>query len=102
MNGNRQLNEESLAAEMQVICTTILNLAKEYQGEGLALLSLLRSLENLHRTINEELFQTSLPNNRHELYNFLRDIEETGGWPYIERMKLQALLKNFEPERAEK
>ncbi|MBE9114618.1 hypothetical protein IQ249_01790 [Lusitaniella coriacea LEGE 07157] len=87
---------------MQVVCTEILSLAKEYQGDGLALLSLLRNLENLHRTINEELFQTSLPNSRHELYNFLRDIEETGGWPYIGRMKLRALLKNFESEGAKK
>ncbi|MDY6782958.1 MAG: hypothetical protein SW833_10490 [Cyanobacteriota bacterium] len=69
---------------------TILDLAREHQGDCQGLLALLRSLEQLHRTIQEEMFQPALPNTRHELYNLLKEIEETGGWPYIARMKLQA------------
>ena len=56
---------------------------------------LLRTLEDLHRRIQEQIFQPSLPDTRKNLYDLLREIEETGGWPYIERMKLQALLANF-------
>jgi hypothetical protein len=39
-----------------------------------------------------------LPDNRQALYSLLRDIEAEGGWPYIERMRLQAFLTNLEQE----
>ncbi len=57
------------------------------------LLALLRTLEQLHRRIRTEQFEPALPNTRKGLYGFLRDIEESGGWPYIERGKLQVLMK---------
>jgi hypothetical protein len=41
------------------------------------------------------VFQVSLPDNRQALYALLKDIEEEGGWPYIDRMRLRSLLKNF-------
>jgi hypothetical protein len=41
------------------------------------------------------MFEPSLPNTRKDLYGLLRDIEETGGWPYIERMKLQMLMEKL-------
>jgi hypothetical protein len=59
---------------------------------------LLRHLEELHRQIREEIFEPSLPNIRNDLYNLLRDIDESGGWPYIERMKLRALMHHLLPE----
>ncbi|NJL84189.1 MAG: hypothetical protein HC890_17010, partial [Chloroflexaceae bacterium] len=37
----------------------------------------------------------ALPNTRQELSHLLRNIEETGGWPYIERMRLQEFLGTF-------
>lgn len=46
----------------------------------------------LHREIRVDMFEPILPNTRKDLYSLLKDIEESGGWPYIERMKLQALL----------
>ncbi len=62
------------------------------------LVELLRTLEQLHRDIRVNLLEPSLPNTRNDLYDLLRDIEETGGWPYIERMKLQAFLQNLSIE----
>ena len=59
------------------------------------LVELLRTLEALHRDIRVNLLEPSLPNSRNDLYELLRDIDETGGWPYIERMKLQAFLKHL-------
>jgi hypothetical protein len=45
------------------------------------------------------LFQASLPDNRQALYALLKDIEESGGWPYVERLKLRSLLSNLpDPE----
>jgi hypothetical protein len=47
------------------------------------------------------LFEPSLPDTRNALYQLVRDIEESGGWPYIERMKLQAVLQHLLPEGEE-
>lgn len=101
MNGNQKVKLGQLEAQMQNLSQEVVALAKTHQGESLALLSLLRTLEQLHRNIQNDFFQASLPNNRHELYKLLKDIEETGGWPYIERMRLRSLLANLEVTAAE-
>lgn len=95
MNGNQQMKLGQLEAQMQKMSQEIVALATIYGEDSLALLFLLRTLEQLHRNIQNDLFQPSLPNNRHELYKLLKDIEETGGWPYIERMRLRSLLVNL-------
>lgn len=88
----------ALTIELEAIIQTIRALAQGYQGDCLALLSLLRALETLHAEIRDTLFQESLPDNRQALYHLLRDIELSGGWPYIQRMRLQELLKQFGSE----
>jgi hypothetical protein len=71
-------------------------LAKENQHDSLFLLSLLRDLEQIHRQIRVNYFETALPQTRNDLYQFVKDIEEKGGWPYIERMRLRDLLQSLE------
>ena len=88
-------------SELQAIATTIRSLAQQRQGDSLALVALLRGLEELHREIRDGIFQTSLPDNRQALYALLKDIEAEGGWPYIERMKLQSFLANLPAEAGE-
>lgn len=83
--------------ELQVIMTTVRTVAQASQSDILALLSLLRVLEELHREIRDDLFQEALPSNRQELYRLVREIESVGGWPYIPRFQLQALLANLQP-----
>jgi hypothetical protein len=85
----------ALEADLERLTASVLALAQRCQGDSYQLLSLLRTLEYLHRTICTEMFEPSLPDNRAALYQLLRDIEETGGWPYVERMKLKAFLRNF-------
>ena len=75
--------------------------AKQREGDCLALLELLRQLNELHYDIRETLFRDALPDNRQKLYSLLKDIEQEGGWPYIPRMKLLALLENMELENME-
>lgn len=82
-------------AKLEAIGTDIQALAQSYQGDSLALLAMLRRLEALHREIREGVFQQSLPDSRHGFHDLLKDIESEGGWPYIERMKLQSLLENW-------
>ncbi|MDX2097066.1 MAG: hypothetical protein SFW36_04755 [Leptolyngbyaceae cyanobacterium bins.59] len=81
--------------EFTEIAASIRQLAHDYRGNCLSLLHLLRLLEGLHREICDTLFQESLPDSRQALHALLRDIESQGGWPYIYRLKLQALLANF-------
>jgi hypothetical protein len=70
-------------------------LAKENQNDSLFLLSLLRELEQIHRQIRVNYFESALPQTRNDLYQFVKDIEEKGGWPYIERMRLRDLLQSL-------
>lgn len=95
MNCDRHLNNNHLDEKLEEISTSVWATAQQCQGNTLLLLSLLRSLELLHRQIREEIFQPSLPDTRQKLYPLLKEIEESGGWPYIERMKIEALLANF-------
>lgn len=71
------------------------DLAELHQADPLALLQILRTLEQLHRDIQQGYFQSALPDSRQSLYALLRDIEENGGWPYIQRWKLQDLFANL-------
>ncbi len=84
-----------IEAKLEAVGTDIQALAQSYQGDSLALLAVLRRLEALHREIREGVFQQSLPDSRHGFHDLLKDIESQGGWPYIERMKLQSLLENW-------
>jgi len=59
----------------------------------LLILRILRELEALHQEIRSQTFEKILPDTRHSLYPLLKDIQENGGWPYIERMKLQTILQ---------
>jgi hypothetical protein len=84
-----------LANSLDEITTEIHEIAEHHQGDPLSLLHLLRTLEQLHREIQQDYFQDALPNSRQALYALLRDIEENGGWPYVQRWKIQALFANL-------
>jgi hypothetical protein len=95
-------NVNDLAIEQEAIAFTVRTLAERHRGDGRSLLKILRTLEALHREVCEDYFQESLPTNRQALYKLLKDIESEGGWPYIKRMRIQALLVNLlEAEKAE-
>jgi hypothetical protein len=99
MNLDRDGNSE-LSRQLQVIAAEIRSLAHSHQGDSLALLALLRALEQTHREIRENLFQAALPDSRQRLYALLKDIEEEGGWPYIERMTVRSLRQNLQESGA--
>ncbi|MBW4473385.1 MAG: hypothetical protein KME45_23865 [Stenomitos rutilans HA7619-LM2] len=88
-----QLEFES---KLKAVSDAVWSLAHSREGNNLALLSLLRTLEGLHQEIRDSLFQESLPDSRQGLYSLLKDIEASGGWPYIHRMKLRSLLTKFQ------
>ena len=85
-------SNDLLAGTARDICA----LAEQHQTDSLFLLSLLRELEQIHRQIRVNFFERALPQTRNDLYQFVKDIEEKGGWPYIERMRLKELLHNLE------
>jgi superfamily II DNA/RNA helicase len=84
------------ARQIATIVREIQTIAERSQGDPIALLRLLRALEQVHRDIQGDYFQSALPDSRQALYALLRDIEENGGWPYIQRWKLHALFANLE------
>lgn len=90
---NDNLDSNLLKKQLEQISERILSLPPQYEGNTEDLLLILRTLEQLHRDICQQWFEPSLPQTRQDLYHLLREIEETGGWPYIERMKLQAILR---------
>ena len=98
MNSGTDFKSGQWQSELQAIATAVSDLAQHCQGNSLALVALLRRLEELHREIRDGILQASLPENRQALYALLKDIEAEGGWPYIERMKLQSFLANLPTE----
>ncbi|MBD2293183.1 hypothetical protein H6G06_06710 [Anabaena sphaerica FACHB-251] len=101
MNNDQNLPSGNLSAKLQAIAAAVQDAAQSCQGDVTALLALLRQLEKLHKEIRDGIFQDSLPDNRQRLYALLKDIESEGGWPYIERMRLQAFLVNLPVEIAQ-
>jgi hypothetical protein len=95
-NSDDVLSSVETAASLETVTEEIWQLARKHQHDIFFLLSLLRDIEAIHRKIRTEMLETSLPATRNDLYQLVKDIEETGGWPYIERMKLRELLKNLE------
>ncbi len=98
MKSSIDFETEQWQSELQAVATVIRTLAQGKQGDNLALLALLRQLEELHREIRDGIFQASLPDSRQALYMLLKDIQSEGGWPYIQRMKLQAFLAKLPAE----
>ncbi len=96
MTENEDVQLKKLENRLQMATESIWKTAQEYRDDSLGLLGILRTLEKLHQEIRDNLFQASLPDNRQALYKLLRDIEAKGGWPYIYRIKLQALLENLD------
>jgi hypothetical protein len=92
MSSQQNSLSPDLEQKLQEITTVVKSLAETNQEDLLFLLSLLRTLESIHRQIRTEMFEPALPNSRNKLYQLVKDIEEQGGWPYIERMKLEDLL----------
>jgi hypothetical protein len=95
-----EIRLEQLQTDLESIASLVQTVAQQYSHQSHNLLALLRLLEALHKEIRDGLFQESLPDNRQALYALLRDIETGGGWPYINRMRLQAFLSQLpcEPE----
>ena len=96
MTQNRDIHSVDLDSLLADVAKDLFALAEKNQHDNLFLLSLLRSLEQIHRQIRVNYFDSALPQTRNDLYQFVRDIEEQGGWPYIERMRLKELLQNLE------
>ncbi|MBO3460806.1 hypothetical protein G7B40_022175 [Aetokthonos hydrillicola Thurmond2011] len=101
MSNVRNIDSENLSYKLQAIASVVDDAVQDCQGDVIALLAILRKLEQLHQQIRDGAFQKSLPDNRQGLYTLLKDMESLGGWPYIERMRLQAFLAFLQQEMLE-
>ncbi|WP_404790033.1 hypothetical protein [Altericista sp. CCNU0014] len=84
--------DHSSQEDFRAIEVHLHQLVERSQADPVALLKILRFLEQLHNEVRELHFQPSLPIYRHELYAMLREVEAEGGWPYIPRMQLREIL----------
>ncbi|MBF2067213.1 MAG: hypothetical protein IGS39_22775 [Calothrix sp. C42_A2020_038] len=98
MSNSNSFESVMLSYKLQAVTTAVHDAVTVCQGDAIQLLALLRQLEALHREIRDGAFQASLPENRQALYALLREIESEGGWPYIERMRLQTFLAFLQQE----
>ncbi len=96
MSNGKSPDSDKLSYKLQEVADAIHQYSVISEGDILAILALLRQLEKLHREVRDGIFQESLPSNRQALYSLLKDIEAEGGWPYIERMRIQNLMVNLE------
>ncbi|MBU6354565.1 MAG: hypothetical protein KGQ81_06360 [Cyanobacteria bacterium REEB498] len=75
-------------------------LAEGLADDPAALLDLLRRLEQLHRSIQDGPFRSSLPSDRNRLFQLLEAMEDSGGWPYIPRLQLRTFMDLLQREPA--
>ncbi|MEB3159319.1 MAG: hypothetical protein VKK03_07640 [Synechococcus sp.] len=88
-------NQALSSAEQERLDALLENLnalADDLRGNPQALLALLRSIEASHRSIQDDAFRSSLPENRQHLFNLLQTMERSGGWPYIPRLQLKTFI----------
>ena len=89
-------NESTEAQDPQLAAGRLVQdlqrLADGLEGQPEELLTLLRDLETLHRSIQDGAFRRSLPADRQQLFALLRDMERSGGWPYIPRLQLRTFM----------
>lgn len=102
MTNYQRLDTASTESAIAKPLETVWNAALEAQNNPIQLLKILRELEKLHQEIRDTLFQESLPDNRQALYVLLKDIENSGGWPYIYRTKLRELIDRLSQEDLER
>jgi hypothetical protein len=85
-------DETQFHSDFSMITSLIQAVVDQSKGDAIAQLRVLRFLEHLHQEIRESEFQPALPTDRHGLNNLLKEMEAEGGWPYIPKMNLRALL----------
>lgn len=99
---NSDFSYSAIEAKVKELLGQIQELAQESQEDIFAILLILRELEIVHRSIRQEMFEPILPDTRHRLYLLLRHLEEVGGWPYIERMRLKDICGKLVLEENQK
>lgn len=91
----KSVEQNTVKEELQKLTEKIKQLAEESKEDIFSILLILQELESLHRYIRTEMFEPNLPDTRHRLYLLMKHLEEVGGWPYIERMRIRNLCTNL-------
>lgn len=86
---------------LETVLAELRDLGEELEGQPQPLLALLRQLEQLHRNLQDGAFRGSLPADRGELFDLLRAMEQSGGWPYIPRLQLRTFMDLLQRDRPE-
>jgi len=98
--GTRALSDQQ-QQRLDAALADLRTIAADLDGQPEALLTLLRQIEQLHRNLQDGPFRSSLPADRTELFNLLRAMEESGGWPYIPRLQLRTFMDLLQRDRGD-
>jgi len=98
--GTRALSDQQ-QQRLDAALADLRTIAADLDGQPEALLTLLRQIEQLHRNLQDGPFRSSLPADRTELFNLLRAMEESGGWPYIPRLQLRTFMDLLQRDRSD-
>ncbi|MEB3278670.1 MAG: hypothetical protein VKK42_07060 [Lyngbya sp.] len=101
MEYQTDFESEPFQSQLESLTLMVRSMSQQAEGNTVALLAILRTLEVLHREIREGWFREALPDNRQALYALLKEVETYGGWPYIPRASLRSLLENLLIEQQE-
>jgi hypothetical protein len=93
------LEQSFVPEEMDEVYKSLMDSAKDRQGNCADLLELLRFLETVHGQIRDNYYVSSLPQNRGELYALLKEMEERDGWPFLPRTETRSLLRWLDSAR---
>ena len=83
---------------LNTLLDQVSGLADELTAHPEDLLTLLRQLEQLHRSIQDGPFRRGLPSDRNHLFALLKQMEQSGGWPYIPRLQLRTFMDLLQQE----
>lgn len=84
--------ESDIQTQLQPLLEQLRTLVDDHREDPEALLFFLRTLEELHRDVQDGAFRNSLPEDRQQLFGFLQTLERSGGWPYIPRLQLKTFI----------
>ena len=84
--------ELDIQSQLQPLLQQLRTFVDDHREDPEALLFFLRTLEELHRDVQDGAFRNSLPEDRQQLFGFLQTLERSGGWPYIPRLQLKTFI----------
>ncbi|WP_287128474.1 hypothetical protein [Candidatus Cyanaurora vandensis] len=81
--------------DLTLLKQQISRLATQRAGDLPALRELLYCLEEAFVLVRDGVYMNALPDNRHDLFEVLQEMEDNQSWPILPRVQVQHLLAHL-------